>query len=123
MTREPVIGIKIRPLLKLEMDHMRRSQGNNEEKQTGRKVKVKVSTNETLHSRRKADDKEMGPTTHKEVSLGRVVTEEQYRSRVSQKAYELYQKRQAATDLEDWLEAERLVRAQLLAEGQWAGTV
>ena len=50
-----------------------------------------------------------------------VVTEEQYRARVSQKVYELYQKRQAATDLEDWLEPERLVRAELLAEGQWRG--
>jgi len=51
------------------------------------------------------------------------VTEEQYRARVSQKAYELYEKRQAVTQLEDWLEAERLVKIELLAEGQWAGSV
>jgi hypothetical protein len=51
------------------------------------------------------------------------VPEEQYRTRVSQKAYELYEKRQATTQLEDWLEAERLVKTELLAEGQWAGTV
>jgi hypothetical protein len=51
------------------------------------------------------------------------VTEEQLRVRVSQKAYELYEKRQAATQLGDWLEAERLVKTELLAEGQWAGTV
>ena len=38
------------------------------------------------------------------------MTEEQYRARVSHKAYELYEKRQAATPLEDWLEAERLVK-------------
>jgi hypothetical protein len=55
--------------------------------------------------------------------IGRVVTEEQYRARVSQKAYELFEKRQAATPVEDWLEAERLVKTELLAEGQWAGTV
>jgi hypothetical protein len=42
---------------------------------------------------------------------------------VSQKAYELYQQRQAVTHLQDWLEAERLVKIELLAEGQWAGTV
>lgn len=34
----------------------------------------------------------------------------------------LYKNRQAATDLEDWLEAERLVKTELLAEGQWAET-
>ena len=50
-------------------------------------------------------------------------TEEQYKARVSQKAYELYEKRQAATQLGDWLEAERLVKTELLAEGQWAATV
>lgn len=105
---------------------MRSSQDNNQEKQTGRKVKVKVSATETGHSQGKAKDKEGEDTTHKDAStslLDPVVTEEQYRARVSQKAYELYQNRQAATHLEDWLEAERLVRAELLAEGQWAGTV
>jgi hypothetical protein len=51
-----------------------------------------------------------------------VVTEEQYRARVSQKAYELYEKRQAMTSVGDWLEAERVVKTELLAEGQ-AGSV
>jgi hypothetical protein len=46
---------------------------------------------------------------------------EQYRSRVAQKAYELYEKRQAATDLDDWVEAERLLKAELLQQGQCAG--
>ena len=44
-------------------------------------------------------------------------------TRVSGKAYELYEKRRALTDVEDWLEAERLVKQQLLAKGQWAGSV
>ena len=56
-------------------------------------------------------------------AIGRVVTEEQYRARVSQKAYELYEKRQAATHYDDWIEAERLVKTELLAEGQWMGSV
>src|SRR5687768_297318 len=103
---------------------MHSSQGNNREKQTARKVKVKTSTNETQHSERKPKDKEGGERpTHKDVStspIGRVVTEEQYRARVSQKAYELYEKRHSVTQLDDWLEAERLVKTELLAERQWA---
>jgi hypothetical protein len=102
------------------------SQDSNEEKQTARKAKMKASANEPRHSQRKPKEKEAEPSTHKDAStspIGRVVTEEQYRARVSQKAYELYEKRQAATHLEDWLEAERRVKAELLAEGQWAGSV
>ena len=105
---------------------MHSSQGSNKEKQTARTAKMKTSTTETRHSERKPKDKKGERPTHKNVStspIGRVVTEEQYRARVSQKAYELYEKRQAATQLEDWLEAERLVKTELLAEGQWAGTV
>jgi hypothetical protein len=105
---------------------MRNSQNSNEEKQTVRKAKMKTSDNETRLSQRKPKNKEAERPTHEDASsspIRRVVTEEQYRSRVSQKAYELYEKRQAATHLEDWLEAERLVKTELLAEGQWAGTV
>jgi hypothetical protein len=104
---------------------MQSSQGSNNEKQTARKTKMKASANETRHSR-KPKDKEGERPTHKDASaspIGHVVPEEQYRTRVSQKAYELYEKRQATTQLEDWLEAERLVKTELLAEGQWAGTV
>jgi hypothetical protein len=105
---------------------MHSSQGSNQEKPTARKAKIKASANETRHSQRKPKDKVEQHPTYKDVStspIGRVVTEEQYRARVSQKAYELYEKRQAATQLEDWLEGERLVKIELLAEGQWAGTV
>ena len=41
----------------------------------------------------------------------------------SQKAFELYEKRQAVTEVDDWLEAERLVKMQLLHAGQGAGSV
>jgi hypothetical protein len=105
---------------------MQSSQGSNNEKQTARKTKMKASANETQHSQRKPKDKEGERLTHKDASaspIGHVVTEERYRTRVSQKAYELYEKRQATTQLEDWLEAERLVKTELLAEGQWAATV
>jgi hypothetical protein len=104
---------------------MRRAQGN-EEKQTGRKAKMKAPLHEPRHVQTKPKDKEEERPTVKDAStspIGHVVTEEHYRTRVSQKAYELYEKRQAVTHLEDWLEAERLVKTELLAEGQWAGSV
>ncbi len=43
------------------------------------------------------------------------VSEQELRERIARKAYELYQKRGQAPgcDLEDWLEAERLVLSQL----------
>ena len=99
---------------------MKNPQGSNEEKPILRRAKMKTSTNENRHSEQKPKDKEVDASTS---PIGRVVTEEQLRVRVSQKAYELYEKRQAATQLGDWLEAERLVKTELLAEGQWAGTV
>ena len=105
---------------------MKKSQGNNEERPIPCKAKMNSSAQDTRHSQRDRKDKEGGRTTHENPSaspIGRVVTEEHYRARVSQKAYELYQKRQAGTELEDWLEAERLVKTELLAEGQWAGSV
>ena len=76
----------------------------------------------------KRDRKDQGAERPSQESLsaspaGHVVADEQYRARVSQKAYELYEKRQGTTHLEDWLEAERLVKTELLAEGQWAGSV
>jgi hypothetical protein len=105
---------------------MQSSQGSNKEKQTARKAKIQTSANETRHSERKPKDKEGERLTHKGAStspIGCVVTEGHLKARISQKAYELYEKRQATTHLEDWLEAERLVKTELLAEGQWAGTV
>jgi hypothetical protein len=100
---------------------MQSSQDSKEQKQTARKVRMKASANE-------GKPKDIGgersaPTNASTSPMGRGVTEEQYRARVSQKAYELYEKRQAATHYEDWIEAERLVKTELLAEGQGAGSV
>jgi hypothetical protein len=103
---------------------MRNSQGSNKAKQPTRQAQMKVPASESPHSQRKPKDKEGKRSTDVSTSpIGRVVTEEQYRARVSQKAYELYEKRQAVTHLEDWLEAERLVKTELLAEEQWIGSV
>jgi hypothetical protein len=104
---------------------MPKSQGTNEEKQT-RKAKMKAPSDESRHSQRNPKVEQVERPTHKDVAssaIGRFVTEEEYRTRVSQKAYELYEKRQAATHSDDWVEAERLVKNELLAEGQWAGSV
>ena len=105
---------------------MRSSQGHKEEKQTTRKAKMKAPVNETRHSQKESNDNDIERSTQKDASsspVGHGVTEERYRARVSQKAYELYEKRQAVKHVEDWLEAERLVKTELLAEGQWAGSV
>ena len=105
---------------------MKNPQGSNAEKPTQRSAKMKTSANEHRHSEPKPKDKEVERPAHKDATtspIGRAVTEEQLRVRISEKAYELYEKRQAATQLGDWLEAERLVKTELLAEGQWAGTV
>jgi hypothetical protein len=92
---------------------MKSSPGSNQDKQAARKANLKASA-----TPRKSVAKEDASTA----PIGRVVTEEQYRARVSQKAYELYEKRQAMTSVGDWLEAERVVKTELLAEGQ-AGSV
>lgn len=51
------------------------------------------------------------------------ITEDEFRARVAEKAYELYAQRQAITEADDWLNAERFVKEQLLAEGHHAGSV
>jgi hypothetical protein len=51
------------------------------------------------------------------------ISEDEFRARVAAKAYELYAQRQAVTEADDWLNAERLVKEQMLAEGYHAGSV
>jgi len=51
------------------------------------------------------------------------ITEDEFRARVAAKAYELYAQRQAVTEADDWLSAERFVKEQLLAQGEYAGSV
>ena len=100
---------------------MQSSQDSKEQKPTARKARMKASANEGKP--RDKDGERPTPNDASTSPIGRVVTEEQYRARVSQKAYELYEKRQAATHYDDWIEAERLVKTELLAEGQWTGSV
>jgi Protein of unknown function (DUF2934) len=51
------------------------------------------------------------------------LNEDVFIGRVAAKAYELYLQRQAVTETDDWLNAERLVKEQLLAQGGCAGSV
>ena len=53
----------------------------------------------------------------------RVLTHDEFRAHVSRKAFELYEQRRAITEVDDWVEAERLVKLQLLSEEQNAGSV
>jgi hypothetical protein len=107
------IAIKICRLSKLIEGITMKSSPGNQDKQAARKTNLKTSI-----TSKKAVAKEDASTA----PIGRVVTEEHYRARVSQKAYGLYEKRQAMTSVDDWLEAERVVKTELLAEGQ-AGSV
>lgn len=52
-----------------------------------------------------------------------IITESEYRALVAQKAYEIFLQRCAATEVDDWLQAERIVKETLLAQQQTAGFV
>jgi hypothetical protein len=49
-------------------------------------------------------------------SIGPVLTQEEFRARVARKAFELYENRRSLTEVDDWMEAERLVKLELLGE-------
>lgn len=53
-------------------------------------------------------------------SMGPVLSQEEYRARVAQKAFQIYEKRRALTEVDDWMEAERLVKLELLDEHRLA---
>src|SRR3982751_6385090 len=52
-----------------------------------------------------------------------IITEDEYRALVAQKAHEIFRQRCAATEVDDWMQAERIVKEELLARGQTAGFV
>jgi hypothetical protein len=52
-----------------------------------------------------------------------IITEDEYRGLVAQKAHEIFLQRCAATEVDDWVQAERFVKETLLARGQTAGFV
>ena len=107
---------------------MRSVQRNNDDKRAGRTAgKVKASQNDVVTPRTPVEKKERLLTKDKKQSPSfptrAVLSDDGFRTRVAHKAYELYQKRQALTEKDDWLEAERLVRLELLSEEHGAGSV
>ena len=106
---------------------MQQSRENEKPKQTARKAGVKkTSTSKAQDSLRQPVATSAKPTTlqadQTSFSIGPVLTQEEFRARVAQKAFELYEKRRALTQVDDWVEAERLVKLQLLSE-QWGVSV
>ena len=104
---------------------MRSIHRNNDDKRAGRKVKA--SQNDVVTPQTPVEKKEHLPAKDKNQSLSfstqAVLSDDEFRARVAHKAYELYKKRQALTEKDDWLQAERLVRLELLSEEHGAGSV
>ena len=107
---------------------MRSVQRNNDDKRAGRTAgKVKASRNDVVSPQTSVEKKERLLTKDKNQSSSfttqAVLSDDGFRARVAHKAYALYQKRQAITEKDDWMEAERLVRLELLSEEHGAGSV
>jgi hypothetical protein len=108
--------------------NIQNDQDKNQAKRIVRKAgEPKASTNQAPISETQQMDNERHiplPQDQATCSVGKVIlTEEEVRARISRKAYELYEQRRKRTHVDDWVEAERFVKAELLAEGQWAGSV
>ena len=103
---------------------MQHSRENEKTRQSASKGVKKVSISKAQASTRPIT-KESNPSPEVEPahpSMGPVLTQEEYRSRVARKAFELYEKRQALTEVDDWVEAERQVKLDLL-NGQRGASV
>lgn len=110
------------------MRNTQNDQDKNEAKRIVRKGgKAKTATSQAAISETQQKDNERYvslPQDHVTCSVGKVLlTQEEVRARIARKAYELYEQRLKRTHVDDWVDAERFVKAELLAEGQWAGTV
>jgi hypothetical protein len=100
---------------------------NNDGKRAARTAgKGKASQNDVVTAQTPVEkehlpvkDKNQSPS----FSTQAVLSDDEFRARVARKAYELYQKRQALTEKDDWLQAEHLVRLELLSEEHGAGSV
>src|SRR5438477_3490777 len=60
----------------------------------------------------------VGRSSEKDMSVGNgtqvVITESEYRALVAQKAHEIFMQRCAITEVDDWVQAERIVKEELL---------
>ena len=102
-------------------------ESNTKQKQVRQESKAKTSGKEAVQAQRQP----VKMANKRSTSAGKpmsplqefVLTPEEFRARVARTAFELYEKRRAVTEVEDWLEAERLVKTQLLSDGHEAGSV
>lgn len=105
---------------------MRNSQDNEKHKPTVRKVGgTKTPGTKAQQAPRELEKTAVSPMQAKSTSIpgGAVFTQEVFRARVAQKAFELYEKRQALSEVDDWVEAERLIKLEMLSEIDGAGSV
>jgi hypothetical protein len=114
--------------IRKELPTMRGLQKDNDDKRAGSMAgKLKASRNDVVTAQTPVEKKERQFTKDKKQSTSfptrAVLSDDEFRARVAHKAYELYQKRQALTEKDDWLEAERLVRLELLSEEHAVGSV
>ena len=99
---------------------MRSSQDNEKHKPAVRKARgMKTSGTKAQQAQRDPEKTAVSPVVlakSTSITAGPVLTQEEYSARVARKAFELYEKRRALTEVDDWVEAERLVKLQLLSE-------
>ena len=95
---------------------------SNAAKTNTEKNRKATTPKQPIVSRTKNDNEPKSPAKVVKASQ-LVITEDDFRARIAAKAYELYAHRQAITETDDWLQAERLVKEELLAEGHHAGSV
>lgn len=94
-----------------------RNQKPTHSKRSTERLPQKPATKKHLVGRAAEKDKSMGDGTQV------VITENEYRALVAQKAHEIFTQRCAITEVDDWVQAERIVKEELLAQGQTAGFV
>ena len=107
--------------------HMPHSQDNEKYKPTARKGTRRTAGTKTPQSTREPEKKVAARPMLQAHSVSTpaapVLTEEVFRARVARKAFELYEKRRALTEVDDWVEAERLIKLELLGEELGGGSV
>lgn len=98
-----------------------RSQKPTASKRSAERLTQKPTPKKQPLERASDKDKSIDSATQNRTQV--VITEGEYRALVAQKAYEIFMQRCAITEVDDWVQAERIVKEELLAQGQTAGFV
>jgi hypothetical protein len=105
------------PMADGEKPKQSRSQKPAVPKRTAERVPQKPALEK--HTTRRPSEKEDTIESPRQV----VITESDYRALVARKAHEIFMQRCAITEVDDWVQAERIAKEELLAQGQTAGFV